>query len=319
MIETLGGVFEVAEDMAKLLRREFDEVRFIVPNVAKSAGTILCMSGDEILMDHRSALGPIDPQFRGIRAFAAQDFLSGFDAIKAEVDEKKSLNLAYVPMLQQISPADLEACRIATKLSQEFVAEWLCKYMFRDSRDAEKKLLTAKRRRNMARRAARTLCDRSKWLSHARSVKIDDLKEIWIKVIDYTKDYGKTGANLWKLWLTCLYQFRASTTTKIFQNDKINFFEHVNVQSRRPGPTDQQAQVPKLDASTKHVNIMVECDKCGMPHHFQLNFVPNEPLTPGHEVFPAQDKFQCKNCEYNHDISGIRLQLEGNVGKKSER
>lgn len=33
-----------------------------MPNFAYSAGTIFCMSGDNIYMNYYSALGPVDPQ-----------------------------------------------------------------------------------------------------------------------------------------------------------------------------------------------------------------------------------------------------------------
>ena len=36
-------------------------MNFIVPEYAYSAGTIFCMSGDNIYMDYYSVLGPIDP------------------------------------------------------------------------------------------------------------------------------------------------------------------------------------------------------------------------------------------------------------------
>ena len=62
IIETPGGDGAVAEDIVRLLRGKFDEVCFIVPGYAKSAGTIIVMSGDDILMGPTSALGPIDAQ-----------------------------------------------------------------------------------------------------------------------------------------------------------------------------------------------------------------------------------------------------------------
>lgn len=58
ILETPGGSGEVAEDIVKLLRKKFKEIAFIVPGVAKSAGTIITMAGDEILMEPASALGP---------------------------------------------------------------------------------------------------------------------------------------------------------------------------------------------------------------------------------------------------------------------
>src|SRR5450830_493913 len=58
LIETPGGLAEVAEEIVGLLRHRFSDVAFIIPNQAMSAGTILVMSGNDILMDYRSCLGP---------------------------------------------------------------------------------------------------------------------------------------------------------------------------------------------------------------------------------------------------------------------
>jgi ClpP class serine protease len=46
------------------LRNKFAHIRFIIPSLAKSAATMLVMSGDEILMDTGAELGPIDPQMQ---------------------------------------------------------------------------------------------------------------------------------------------------------------------------------------------------------------------------------------------------------------
>src|SRR6478609_2807025 len=60
ILETGGGSAEVAEDIVRLVHAKYDEVNFIIPGWAKSAGTIMAMAGDEILMEPGSALGPID-------------------------------------------------------------------------------------------------------------------------------------------------------------------------------------------------------------------------------------------------------------------
>ncbi len=57
-----GGSAEATESIVELLRARFSNIHFIVPNIAKSAATMMAMSGDQILMDERSELGPIDPQ-----------------------------------------------------------------------------------------------------------------------------------------------------------------------------------------------------------------------------------------------------------------
>ena len=112
ILETPGGLAEVAEDMVDILRHRFESVAFIVPGWAKSAGTIMVMSGDEILMEPASSLGPIDAQlqWRG-KLFSAEAFLDGLETIKDEA--KEQLNKAYIPILQQISPGEIQNARNA--------------------------------------------------------------------------------------------------------------------------------------------------------------------------------------------------------------
>lgn len=75
ILETPGGFAEVVEDLVRCIRDRFSEVGIIVPGYAKSAGTIMTMAGDEILMDSTSALGPIDAQIsQGGKRFSAHAF-----------------------------------------------------------------------------------------------------------------------------------------------------------------------------------------------------------------------------------------------------
>jgi ClpP class serine protease len=62
LLSTPGGFAEAAESIVDLLRARFTSVRFVTPLAAKSAGTMLAMSGNELVMDDISELGPIDPQ-----------------------------------------------------------------------------------------------------------------------------------------------------------------------------------------------------------------------------------------------------------------
>lgn len=61
-LNTPGGSAETVEKMVTIIRHHYNEVFFIVPDAAYSAGTIFCMAGDKIYMDYSSSLGPIDPQ-----------------------------------------------------------------------------------------------------------------------------------------------------------------------------------------------------------------------------------------------------------------
>lgn len=61
-LNTTGGSAETVETLVEIIRYNYQEVWFVVPDFALSAGTIFCMSGDKIWMDYSSSLGPIDPQ-----------------------------------------------------------------------------------------------------------------------------------------------------------------------------------------------------------------------------------------------------------------
>jgi ClpP class serine protease len=83
ILETPGGSGEVAEDIVRLLHGKYEEVAVIIPGYAKSAGTIIAMAGDEILMEPASALGPIDAQilWQG-KVFSADALIKGIEKIK---------------------------------------------------------------------------------------------------------------------------------------------------------------------------------------------------------------------------------------------
>lgn len=56
ILETDGGSIETTERIADVFRHHYSngEVSFVIPNFAMSAGTILVMSGDRIMMDYYS-------------------------------------------------------------------------------------------------------------------------------------------------------------------------------------------------------------------------------------------------------------------------
>lgn len=177
IIDTPGGLAEVVEDMVKLVRGKHNHVGIIVPGSAKSAGTIFAMAGDEILMGPASSLGPIDAQIMmGSKRFSAEAFLEGLEKIKKEVI-KNGLNLAYVPILQNISPGEIQHCENAQSFSQTLVSKWLEKYKFSTwvKHSSSGATVTQQEKIDKAKDIAAKLCNHSNWLTHGRSIKIGDL------------------------------------------------------------------------------------------------------------------------------------------------
>ena len=71
VLTTPGGIVETVEKMVEMTRHHYSDVSFVVPDMAMSAGTVWCMSGDRIWMDYASSLGPIDPQVQSQTANGA--------------------------------------------------------------------------------------------------------------------------------------------------------------------------------------------------------------------------------------------------------
>ena len=113
ILTTLGGSAEIVERYVNILRYHYKEVNFIVPDYAYSAGTIFCMSGDSILMDYISVLGPIDPQVpnkdnKYVAALGYLDKINEFIAkaanntlTKAELIWLKDLDLGEIRSFEQ--------------------------------------------------------------------------------------------------------------------------------------------------------------------------------------------------------------------------
>ena len=115
-----------------------------MPDYAKSAGTLMVLGADFVVMSDTSELGPIDPQIyvpdssgRQISR-PAHSFLAGFDEIKEATQKAGELSPAYYPLLDKLDPALLEFCRTSIKRAEQFAGTWLKKYQCKgDEKKAE--------------------------------------------------------------------------------------------------------------------------------------------------------------------------------------
>lgn len=124
-----GGSPEAAERIVRLLRDNFEKIRFILPGNAFSAATMMAFSSDEIIMTDSATLGPIDPQINGI---PARSILRGFEALEKRMQEEKAEALAaYLDLLKDYSLHLLEICKSAEALAKELAREWVSRYVLK--------------------------------------------------------------------------------------------------------------------------------------------------------------------------------------------
>lgn len=80
LIDSQGGMANVAYEIAMLLRKHCGGFDALVPRRAKSAATLLALGADQILMNDHAELGPLDVQ---IWDPDREDLLSGLDEVQS--------------------------------------------------------------------------------------------------------------------------------------------------------------------------------------------------------------------------------------------
>ena len=219
VLEVPGGLGEAVEDIVKIVRKKYESVGMIVPGHAKGAGTIFAMAGDEILMGRASSLGPIDAQLQLVdgNRFSADAFLEGLEMIKVEAKKLGRLTPAYIPILQNISPGEIQNYEKIRTFSRHLVTKWLAEYKFKFwDRHSDGGKVTVGERRRKAFEIATALCSHSRWMTRSRSIKVDDLKELCVSVTNYDDNADLSDA-ITRYYALLRLSFEASASYKIFE------------------------------------------------------------------------------------------------------
>lgn len=190
-VRTGGGSAETAERMVSVLRHYYSEVHFVVPDIAMSAGTILCMSGDKIYMDYSSSLGPIDPQVQDPSSGEFVPALGYLDKVK-ELTDKSELSNADMIMLNGMDLGRLAVFEQARDLSIDLLKKWLVEYKFRNwsthRTTKPGQPVTDAEKHKRAEEIATALTNHHRWRSHGRHLDIRKLAELRIEIDDYSGD-----------------------------------------------------------------------------------------------------------------------------------
>jgi ClpP class serine protease len=112
LIHSPGGDGTITEKIVDMCRAHLaganPKLRVIVPNIAKSAATILALGTDQIIMGYTSELGPIDPQVpvivSGIPQYvSAFAFVEARDKLMAKIAEATIKKQPTVGLLTQLA------------------------------------------------------------------------------------------------------------------------------------------------------------------------------------------------------------------------
>lgn len=198
ILDTGGGVVEVVERMVTIIRNHYEHITFIVQDRAMSAGTIFVMSGDRILMNYFSVLGPIDPQLeKDGKMIPVLAYLDQFEKLK-EASQKGTLTTAEMVLLQKLDLAELQWFEQAKELSIDLLKKWLSTYKFKNwvQHKSTGLTVTIEQKEQRAVEVATALCNNRQWHSHGRGLSKEVLTQDLKLLIDDIDAIANLGDNL---------------------------------------------------------------------------------------------------------------------------
>ncbi len=228
LLVTPGGSGAQAANFVSTLRKRFDIVNFIVIDKAMSAGTILIMSGDEIVMSKESKFGPIDPQIpsRDGRYVPAQSILRTINDIQsrgaAKLKNGEQPNWTDIQILRNISATEIGSALSSSQYSIDLVKKYLHDFKFRNwtIHSSSGFPVTDAERKQRAVEIATDLCNHQKWNSHSYAISRDEAQNVCrLKITNAESIQGLERAVRRLRALLC-WMGRKNTYSKIFASQE---------------------------------------------------------------------------------------------------
>ncbi|MDR2408784.1 MAG: serine dehydrogenasease [Bacteroidales bacterium] len=190
LLTTSGGSATAVERHVNIIRHHYSTVNFIIPDKAFSAGTIFCMSGDNIYMDYYSVLGPIDPQIQNKEGkwVPALGYLDKINELIQKA-QNNTLTQAEFIILKEFDLAELRAYEQAKELTIDLLKKWLVVYKFKKwTHHRNREEVTQEEKIKRAEEIADKLSNNRIWKSHSRPLNIEALEKLKLKINDFGKD-----------------------------------------------------------------------------------------------------------------------------------
>lgn len=131
LLSSPGGDGETALRMVRSMQTRCRELTVLVPDMAKSAATILCLGAQRIVMGPGGDLGPIDPQmvFRDdsgrTSMFSAKDIVAAVEEAERRTTSNPDAYPLFSSLLSEVNMLMLEQSRSALARSEALMREAL--------------------------------------------------------------------------------------------------------------------------------------------------------------------------------------------------
>lgn len=211
LLHTGGGDINAAEKIVFMLRAAVgkeDRLRVIIPDFAKSAGTLIALAADKILMSDSSELGPIDPQFPRkdsdgtVRWYSVLNYLEAYEAVCQKVNADPH-DIAAQVMLSKFDPTMVVQCEAVKRRARTLAEQHLNRWMFQKKKATYTKI-------------AGDLMDIARWPAHGQMIGYEDAQEMELE-IEYLVPDSPHWQDYWSLY--CKQRLAVKDGEKLFESD----------------------------------------------------------------------------------------------------
>ncbi|MDR0416263.1 MAG: ATP-dependent Clp protease proteolytic subunit [Propionibacteriaceae bacterium] len=189
LLSSPGGDGETALRMVRSMQQRCRELTVVVPDMAKSAATILCLGANHILMGPSGDLGPIDPQmiFEEKMIASAKEIVAAVAEAEQRVTNNPDSYPLFASLLADVNMLMVEQARSALDRSAALMVEALKSQGARS--DEEVKALTERLQAPLIEAPA----------SHSAVISADDATNLGLPVIKADTS-SEPWRVLWSLW-----------------------------------------------------------------------------------------------------------------------
>ena len=209
LLHTPGGDVDAAEKLIGLVRSatgEEGQLRVIVPDYAKSAGTLMALGANAIVMSDSSEIGPIDPQVSSRDGngsdvvYSVLTYLNAYDAARKALRE---------------TPDDLAARITFEKFDPTIVRKF---QSVRDRARSFAENLLKRRGKNFS-KIASELMDINKYQSHGQMIGWETANEMGL-TITYLPSTDLVWRKYWALY--CHLRLAIESEQRIFESNYVS-------------------------------------------------------------------------------------------------
>lgn len=139
LLSSPGGDGETAIRIVRSMQARCTELTVLVPDLAKSAATLLCLGAHQIIMGPGGDLGPVDPQLQlGPRSLvSAKEIVAAVDEAESRVKASPETFPLFAGLLQDVNMVMVEQARNALGRTEALVKEALASCTGRSPQDVE--------------------------------------------------------------------------------------------------------------------------------------------------------------------------------------